>query len=166
MLPYGVEVVDYTTLPADAHSIQRLKDKLISRYSHHGFLIMTVVSWEEVLMHSKLIHSDACCFLHRNTLFIGLRVSQDSLSRNLQQAQRPEKAKLRQPPCLDHCKGPHDRACTVSLHDHSSWTSRLQHIHRRGLTTYHGGHHSDRNIYLYRRVSARTAVLELGCTVD
>ena len=27
MLPYGVEVVDYTTLPADAHSIQRLKDE-------------------------------------------------------------------------------------------------------------------------------------------
>lgn len=44
MLPYGVEVVDYTTLPADAHSIQRLKDELISHYSHHGFLIMTVVS--------------------------------------------------------------------------------------------------------------------------
>lgn len=95
MLPYGVEVVDYTTFPADAHSIQRLKDELISRYSHHGFLIMTVVSWEEVPIHSKLIRLDACCFLRRNTLFIGVRVSQDSLSQDLQQAQRPEKAKLR-----------------------------------------------------------------------
>ncbi|KAF2997619.1 hypothetical protein E8E13_004106 [Curvularia kusanoi] len=42
MLPHDIEVVDISTLPPNAHSIQYLRDRLVSDYVHHGFLIMTI----------------------------------------------------------------------------------------------------------------------------
>lgn len=44
MLPNGIEVLDTSELPTDAHSIQKLKDSLVSNYAHHGTLLMTIVS--------------------------------------------------------------------------------------------------------------------------
>ncbi|KAJ4329665.1 hypothetical protein N0V87_010674 [Didymella glomerata] len=42
-LPHDKEFKgDLSTLPKNAHAIQKLDDKLISSYSHHGFLLMTV----------------------------------------------------------------------------------------------------------------------------
>jgi hypothetical protein len=47
ILPHDIEFNgDLASLPDNAHAIQKLNDALISSYTHHGFLIMTVVSFQ------------------------------------------------------------------------------------------------------------------------
>ncbi|KAJ8112339.1 hypothetical protein OPT61_g5270 [Boeremia exigua] len=42
MVSHDIEIQDLSSLPQNVHSIQKLIDRLVSSYSHHGLLILTI----------------------------------------------------------------------------------------------------------------------------
>lgn len=117
-LPHDKEFKgDLSTLPKNAHAIQKLDDKLISSYSHHGFLLMTVVSPSEHSEISKLIDEDTHRVLHHYARLTRLPVP-ESLQRDLEEVGRGKEAYLHQPPCPDLRKDHHDCSCPDPLLAH------------------------------------------------